>query len=255
MKPLIEVDNLNFSYGKTNVLREFTLKVNAGDIMCLMGRNGCGKTTLIDCILGFNHVDSSIKILGQELNSLSRIEIAKKISYVQQIALNDSMLEVYDYLLLGRIVHKKIYESVNETDVEIVEKVTKELGIDEWLQKNVNQLSGGEKQLVMIARALIQDTPIIIMDEPTSALDFGNQSIFLSLIKRLQESGKTVIFTTHNPNHALAIDASVCLIDNGRCIKSGKARECLDEETLHKVYGKGINFIRDNNVLACTFSV
>lgn len=255
MSALIEINDLHFSYGKKEVISGLSLEVQEGDIMCFMGKNGCGKTTLIDCILGFHRTSSAIRISGQPVNLLSRSELARKISYVQQISSNDSMLEVFDYLALGRIVYKKIYEKLTKEDTEIIERVSRELGIETWMKKSVNQLSGGEKQLVMIARALIQDTPIIIMDEPTSALDFGNQSVFLGLVSALQKKGKTIVFTTHNPNHALALDSKICLMHQGVCIRYGKARSCLDEEILRKIYGDNIHFVCNDIMMACTFNV
>ena len=138
--------------------------------------------------------------------------IARSVSYVQQAADNESSLKVFDYLLIGRIAHKRLYENPDDTDCKIVNESLEKLNIGHMQNKCMTDLSGGEKQLVMIAKALVQDTDIIIMEEPASALDFGNQAKLLNLLRRLNEAGKTIIFTTHNPNHALALDSKVCIL-------------------------------------------
>lgn len=255
MEPIIIIKDLFFAYEKQQVLSGLSLTINKGDIMCIMGKNGCGKTTLIDCIQGFHNGKGSIKLNGEDISRLNRQDIAKLISYVQQISVNDSMLSVFDYLVLGRVVYKKIYETINQEDIMLIENVSKEMGIAEWMDKSVGQLSGGEKQKVMIARALVQNTPVIIMDEPTSALDFGNQALFLSMVRELNKKGKTILFTTHNPNHALALDATFCLMDAGKIVRTGKSRKELDKEVLCKVYGDYIEFITHKEVLMCAFKI
>ncbi len=254
MIPAILVNELSYTVNKTQILKACSLQVSKGDIMCIMGPNGCGKTTLLNCILGFNSVfKEKIYLNGTDICQMKRLEIAKIISYVQQATQNDSSLEVYDYLTLGRIAHKKMYETITQQDSQNIKQVAYDLGIADFLHKSLSNLSGGEKQLVMIARALIQDTEVIIMDEPASALDFGNQSLLLNLIKKLNSLGKTVVFSTHNPNHALALNSKVCIMNKGTTLAIGDVRECINSGLLQKIYGNSVRFITNDNSLLCSF--
>ena len=216
MGSVISVCQLSFQVGKTKILHDCSMDINMGDIMCIIGPNGSGKTTLLNCILGFYAPPKNTVFLqGMDIKQLRRNQIASQISFVQQVSQNESSLSVNDYLSLGRIAHKKIYEQLNHDDINIIDKIVAQTGIERLLNKSLLYLSGGEKQLVMIAKALIQDTDIIVMDEPASALDFGNQSVLMQLIKKLNQAGKTILFTTHNPNHSLALKSRVCIMNEG----------------------------------------
>lgn len=250
------VTDLTFSFGEKKILSNLDLEIRTGDIMCIMGANGCGKTTLLNCILGFYAVaPSHIVIDGTDITRISRQEIARRISYTQQMLQNDSMLDVFDYLTLGRIAYKKLTQRINSVDMEIIRHAVDMLGIQHLLNKSMDQLSGGERQMVMICRSLVQNTPVIIMDEPASALDFGNQAILLRTIRQLQRNGKTVVFSTHNPNHALALRSKVCLIDQGHVLSVGDAHSSLNEELLYRAYGEKLRFLTDDNLMACTFEI
>ena len=253
---ILELKNVSKSFYGAPVLTDICLKIEDNERIGLIGNNGCGKTTLLNCILGFNSIPKGkIHLNGKDIYQMKRRDIAQNISYVQQSTQNDSSLEVYDYLTLGRIAHKKMYETITQEDSRIIEQVANDLKIVDFLHKPLTNLSGGEKQLVMIARSLIQDTEIIVMDEPASALDFGNQSLLLNLIKKLHSLGKTVIFSTHNPNHALALKSKVCIMSNGNTLAIGNIAECINSGLLQEIYGNSVNFITNNNSFLCTFCV
>ena len=224
--------------------------------MCIIGPNGCGKTTLLNCVLAFNDVPKdSVYINGSDILSLNRNDIARSISYVQQASDNESTLKVRDYLLTGRIAHKKLYQRPDENDEMIVCNAAEKLGIKSMLSKALTELSGGEKQLVMIAKALVQDTEIIIMDEPASALDFGNQARLLRLIKHLNHEGKTIIFTTHNPNHAIALDSKVCIMKDGTIDSVGAVDFCITSQKMSEIYGSDLSFVSEKNGISCKYSI
>lgn len=256
MGTVINVRQLSFAIGRTEILHSCSLEVCKGEIMCIMGPNGCGKTTLLNCILGFNDLPKgAVFINGTDIRTMRRNIIARSVSYVQQAADNESSLKVFDYLLIGRIAHKRLYENPDDTDCKIVNESLEKLNIGHMQNKCMTDLSGGEKQLVMIAKALVQDTDIIIMDEPASALDFGNQAKLLNLLRRLNEAGKTIIFTTHNPNHALALDSKVCIMKAGCVNTVGTAAECITPEKMRGIYGEGLEFINSETGVSCTFVI
>lgn len=256
MESLIDIVHLSYHVGHLTILNDCNLQVRNGEIVCIIGPNGSGKTTLLNCILGFYTVScNSVFLNGTDIKKLHRNQIAKRISYVQQVSQNESSLKVCDYLSLGRIAHKRIYQGLNHEDEMLIERIVSETGITHLLHKSLLHLSGGEKQLVMISRALVQDTDIIIMDEPASALDFGNQAVLMRLIKTLNSMHKTIIFTTHNPNHALALKSNVCILNKGKIARVGRYDECISSEVLQEVYGDGVKFISENECVVCTFNI
>lgn len=219
-----------------------------------MGNNGCGKTTLLNLIVGLLLPDSgTIRVLGKDVASLNAKELAKRIAYVPQAIKQNIDFCAKDYLALGRAPYLKFGYSPSDKDYTIVEKYALQMGLTEYLSRNFNQLSGGQKQLVGITRALIQETPIIVMDEPMSALDVGKQAEFLCTIQTLKNDfGKTIVLTSHNPNHALQNECNVCLIHERKILQYGKNTEVLNAENIRKVYGSKVKLEEDKHfVMFC----
>lgn len=239
----IQIENLYFGYDKkTEVLHYVSLDIIKGSITAILGRNGCGKSTLLDCIIGYNPIKKGcIKIDNIKIDDLGQSELARKISYISQNTAINIDYKVLDFILFGRNCFLKLGKGPSENDYEIVKDNAKKCNITHLLNKEVNKLSGGEKQLVLIARALTQESPIIIMDEPSSSLDFCNQAILFSMIKQLQVDGKTVVFTTHNPNHLLNMNCNLVLMKSGKILEAGTAMKLLNKKTLEKVYDRSIN--------------
>lgn len=248
MRSLIQIDGLSFAYVKGNdVLRDVTLQVEEGQIAVLLGRNGCGKSTLLDCLIGY-HRDfvGNVEVCGKSIRDLSPRQLAKHLSYVPQQTECKIDYTVNEFLLIGRTPYLPIGGYPSEIDFEIVQSCAERCGITNLLDKSILRLSGGERQLVFLAKALAQDTPIIILDEPFSALDIVNQQEMLALMKSLAIcSGKTILLTTHDPNHALYLDAKVFLMSNGSIVDSGSANEMIKPEKLKPVYGEKIGYCRD----------
>lgn len=248
MNSAIEINDITFSYGHHSIYKSFSLPMYENQITYIMGNNGCGKTTLLNIITGFLIPTSgTIKVFGIDIRKLNSKELAKRIAYVPQTIRQNIDFCVKDYLALGRSPYLKFGFSPSNEDYAIVEKYASEMGVLEYLNLNFNQLSGGQKQLVTITRALIQETPIVILDEPMSALDIGKQAEFLCTIQKLQKDlGKTLILTSHNPNHALQNDCNVCLIHERKVLQYGKNKEVLNAENIQKVYGSKVK-IEPNN--------
>lgn len=235
----IQIDNLSFSYGNKKVLNNFFLNIYQGTIVSILGANGAGKTTLFNCLTKNLKVPNG-KILyeGVDINKLSFKDLSKTVSFVSQLnSFNESDCSVRDYLVEGRAPYIKAFSTPTMVDYLLVEKHASRMGIENILNSNLMHLSGGQLQIVAITRALIQETPIIIMDEPMSALDLGNQVIILRLIKELSTQGKTIIFTTHNPNHAIALNCEACVIDGGMLVGCGEAKKTLTLDVIRKIYG------------------
>lgn len=235
----IEVIDLCFEYEKNKpVLNNICFTVEQGSVVAILGKNGCGKSTLLDCIIGYNDFKSgNIKVNGQDIKELSDKKLSKNIAYISQktdINLDYSVLE---FILFGRNCRLKFGASPTEPDYEIAKANAEKCGITHLLAKDINKLSGGERQLVFIARALTQESPIIIMDEPTASLDYGNQLKLYEIIKELQKDGKTIIFTTHNPEHVLYLDCLVAIVQSGKITKTGQAEDIITQTTLKEIYG------------------
>ena len=240
----VSINNISFSYEKKPIYKEFSLDISANELFFIMGVNGCGKTTLLKILCSFLSVDSGdVYIHGKRINEYDAKSLSKVVSYVPQILNLSSDFIVKDYLALGRTPYKRIFDSLDNDDYSIVEKYAVELGVDNLLDIEFNTLSGGQKQNVAIARALIQETPIIILDEPMSALDLGKQADFLSLLLRLKEDGKTVILTSHNPTHAMALGdvCKVCLIEQGTILGLGNCTDVLTQNNVSRIYGDKVS--------------
>lgn len=243
MKNAIEIDNACFGYDKNKtVLDSVCFKVWQGAVVAVLGKNGCGKSTLLDCIIGYNDLKKGcIKVYDQNIKTLSDKQLSQNIAYISQNTDINMDYSVFDFILFGRSCWLKFGMSPSQTDYEIVCTNAERCGILHLLSKNVNELSGGERQLVFIARALSQESPIIIMDEPTASLDFGNQLRLYKMIAELQLQGKTIVFTTHNPSHVLSLNCQVAIMQAGMITLTGTAKDVITQTTLKEIYGSIID--------------
>ncbi len=235
----IRIENLSFSYdNKKEVLKNINLVIKENAITVILGKNGSGKSTLIDCILGNNYVKTgNIYVKNKKLTEYSPSELARNIAYIPQSTISNMDFTVFDFILFGRNCYLKLGQSPTEKDYELVEEKAADCKISHLLNKSINSISGGERQLVFIARALVQDAPIIVMDEPTSALDLENQHLVLSAIKQIVANGKTVVMSSHNPNHALFLDGDAVMLKDGEVFVFGQAQDIVNIEKLTFIYG------------------
>jgi len=231
-------ENLRFSWdGTRDIFSDVTFSLASGDIFCIIGPNGTGKSTLMKCmidILEYQHGTAMID--GVDIRSIDRKTLAKKIAYVPQgyqVAFPYSLLE---YVLMGRAPYISAFSSPDEHDVQIALDAINEAGIMHLIHKSVNEVSGGEHQMALIARALAQEPELLLLDEPTSHLDFGNQMQVLSLIERLKERGITIVMTSHFPDHAFMVSDLVGIMKDGSFTMIGPAESVITSKTLKDTY-------------------
>ncbi|MBI1385056.1 MAG: ATP-binding cassette domain-containing protein [Rhizobiales bacterium] len=234
----LEARDLEFGYPERSVGRLEQFACGSGEVVCLLGPNGCGKTTLFKTLLGLlPALSGTVSLGGELLPALARRTIARRIAYVPQAGSVPFAYAVRDVVLMGRVAHRGLISGPSAGDHETVARALADLGIADLGDRDVPRLSGGQRQLVMIARAVAQDAPLIVLDEPTASLDFGNQATVLGEVRGLAERGVGVLLSTHDPDQAFAIATRVVLMQDGRIVASGAPDEVLTVENLLAVYG------------------
>lgn len=236
---ILELRRLSCGYGRRVVLSGVDLSITAGENLCLLGPNGVGKTTLFRTILGaIEPMGGEILINGKSLSGQSRRQRARLMAYVPQAHTAPFPFHVMDVVLTGRTAHISLTASPSRHDEEVAGAALERMGIADLAERPYTELSGGERQLVLIARALAQEPRVLIMDEPSSHLDFGNQARLLSLIKSLvHERDLAVLMSSHFPNHAFACASRVGLIKDGHLVALGDPGAVLTESSLEDIYG------------------
>ncbi len=241
--PLLEVKNLSFGYNYRDILTDISFQVNKGEIFFLLGPNGCGKTTLLDCILGLLKLrQGSIQLQGSAINTHRPEVIARQVAYVPQSHEKTFPYTVRDIVLMGRAAFIGLFSAPSPEDMLIVEEALARVGILHLIDRRYTQLSGGEGQLVMIARALAQKTSLIVMDEPTAHLDFKHELVIMeTIVELVRETGLAILMATHFPNHAFYFENSniatkVALMNDSRFLIAGRPSEILSEANLKAIY-------------------
>ena len=254
----IKISNLSFKYDKKSakrVLNSIDLVIQSGSVNVLLGLNGCGKTTLIKLLAGLEKpLKGTIEYDNKNLQTIKIKERSKIFSYVPQQANVTNDIPVRQYLSYGTTNTLAFYEHPGKEEMKRVESMAERLHISYLLDKNLGEISGGELQIVLIACSLIQNTEILLLDEPTSALDMKNQNLVLSILKDVAKEGKTIILSTHNPNHALFLDANVVLIQGGVIKEIGRAKDLIKIEKLKPIYGDHVCISEDLNYKEISFS-
>jgi len=253
MNHLMEIKGCSFAYDDNdNIFEDINFSVSSGDIFCILGANGTGKTTLIKCLTGLmNPHSGEILVDGRNMNSFSRADLSKKIGYIPQIHNSTFPFTVLDVVLMGRSPHLDMFESPSDKDYEIALESLESLNIEYMKDKPYTEISGGEQQLVFIARVLTQEPSILILDEPTSHLDFGNQIRTLNIIKKLASDGLSVIMSSHFPDHAFISANKVALMDGKRFIAIGKPEDVITTENMKQIYGINVKVLDIGGRKAC----
>ena len=235
--PVLVAQSLGFGYGAKAVGRGVDLQVRSSEVLCLLGPNGSGKTTLFKTMLGLLPAQAgSVLLDGVPVADLSRAEIARRVAYVPQAHAAHFPFTVIDMVVMGRTAHLGLFASPTEADRRKALAALATLGIADLADTEYTRISGGQRQLALIARSLAQEAPAIVMDEPTASLDFGNQVMVLSEVKRLAAQGLAVVLSTHDPDHAFSVGDNVALLHGGGLIAQGKPKDVLTPEQLQSVY-------------------
>lgn len=240
---LIEVKDISFCYGPEEIFKDLSFSVNRSEIFCLLGPNGCGKTTLLDCILGILKLrHGEIFFNSKRMENFDARSMARMIAYVPQVHVKTFPYKVIDVVVMGRACYTGMFGVPSSTDICIAEKALELVGLNHLKDRPYTLLSGGETQLVMIARALAQKTPVIIMDEPTAHLDFKHELLVLETIVQLvKETGLSIVMATHFPNHAFYFEnnnifTSVAVMNDRRFFALGRPTEVLTEKNLKAAF-------------------
>jgi iron complex transport system ATP-binding protein len=234
----INIQNVRCGYKGKVVVDEFSAVLSSGDILCLLGPNGVGKTTLFKCLLGFLPLMAgSVFVDGRDMKQLKAAEYAKIVGYVPQAHAPPFSFRVFDVVLMGRTAHLGIFAQPGPEDKRVVWECLEKLEIKHLAAQVYTEISGGERQMVLIARALAQEPAFLLMDEPTSNLDFGNQARVLHTICTLAEMGLGILMTTHQPDQVFQCDADVSLLMPDHEHLCGSADDILTEQTLRRAYG------------------
>ena len=250
----VQVKDLNFSYKTENVLKGISFDASEGALLCVLGKNGAGKSTLFRCILGLlKGYRGDILIDGIAAGRLSARELAKKISYIPQNHMTVYSYSVLDMVTMGTTIHLDRFQNPGKRQRAAAEAALEMMNISHLAGRSFRNISGGEQQLVLIARAIAQQTRILIMDEPCSNLDYGNQIKVMKSVKDLARQGYLVIQSTHNPEHVFLFADEVLVMLDGKTEAKGPPEDILTEELLQRVYGIRVNLheIEKRNLKFC----
>ena len=240
----LSVENLSFSYDKTPVLRDVTFTAEKGELLSVLGPNGVGKTTLFRCVLGTLTPSSGrVTVGGCDLTALPPRERARRIAYIPQIHPATFGYTVLDTVLMGAARQLNAFQQPQAAQLRQAEEALEQVGAAHLRERNFAHLSGGEQQLVLIARALAQRAEVLVMDEPTSALDYGNQLRILQMVRRLAAQGYTVVLSTHNPQHARTFAHRLLVLHDGTAAALGRPADVLTPALMEKLYGVQVDFL------------
>ncbi len=241
---ILELNNLTCGYDKNPVIRNVNETIHPGEICCILGENGVGKSTLFKTILKLiPPVAGDVSIDGDRISTWSHKRLATKLAYVAQSHTPPFPYSVEEVITMGRMGKMGPFATPSQKDKEIVDEIIKEMDIEFLRNEAYTHISGGERQLVMIAKALAQEPECLVLDEPTANLDYGNKVIVLNTIKHLAENGLSIILTTHDPEQALLLNAKTLILFKNEPPISGPANEVVNERTLKLAYNANIRVV------------
>ncbi len=238
---MLEVSSLSFSYGKHAVLRDLSFCTERGEVIALLGANGAGKSTLFRLLLGFLRPDSgAVRIDGKAVSAYSHRDLAREIAYIPQSHSPTFNYTVLQSVLMGATASLGTFGSPGEHEEARAMELLSSLGIAHLAGRGCRKISGGERQLMLLCRALLQDAKILLLDEPTANLDYGNAARVMERISALGRAGYTVLFSTHEPNQAFRYATRVLALKDGALLADGVPAEVLSEELLSSLYGVSV---------------
>lgn len=234
---MVVFNNVALGYHHQPVLHNVSFTLQRGEMCCLLGANGCGKTTLMRTLLGLLPVlHGEIALAGKPLPQWSAAKLAQKVAYVPQAHNGPFSYSVIDMVTMGRSAHLGLFASPNLRDRQLALNTLETLGIAHLEQRRFPTLSGGERQLVLIARALVQQPELLVMDEPAASLDFGHQITLLKRIRQLKTAGITLLMSTHHPMHAKAVADTIVTLSPQVGALQGTPQQMLNSASLSRLY-------------------
>lgn len=240
---MLTLQNVSAGYNGVDIINNISLEVEKGENLCIIGPNGCGKTTLLKAISGIIPHKGVIKVGDVNINKMKRDDVAGKVAVMSQISTIYFSYTVYETVLLGRYLHMKgrTFKEPSLKDKEYTEKCLKAVGLLDIKQKQINTLSGGQLQRVYLARALAQEPSIILLDEPTNHLDLRHQLELTTFLKNWSKNeGHAVIGVFHDLNLAMKLADKMLLLDNGKIAAYGNTSEVISSDLLNKVYAMDV---------------
>jgi iron complex transport system ATP-binding protein len=247
----IEIRNAGFQYAGTDsrpVFREVSFTLSQGEVFCLLGPNGSGKSTLLKCLSGLLSVTEGGVLLEQKnIRGFSAAQRARAVGYVPQSLTPAFPFRVLDVVVMGRAAYLTLFASPSEKDIAVAMAALEKIGILHLSERPCNRISGGEWQLVLIARALTQNPTVLLLDEPTSHLDLGNQMKILSVVRQLAEEGLAIAMASHFPDHAFLCGDRVALLKDRALMKMGPPQEVITARSMKEMYGVDVEIITMKN--------
>lgn len=241
---MLSADNLAFGYRGKPVGSGVSIDIRAGEVLCLLGPNGGGKTTLMKTLLGLlPPLAGTVRLDGEDIAAWPRRRLARVVGYVPQAHAAFFPFVVSDIVLMGRNAHVALFAAPSPHDRAIAARALETLGIGHLHDRVYTEISGGERQLVLIARALAQEPRFLVMDEPTASLDFGNQVRVLHQIAALAASGIAVVLSTHDPDHVFLCGDRVALLNGGRMEAIGAPEAVITPAALKRLYGVDVQVV------------
>ncbi|MGH8750190.1 MAG: ABC transporter ATP-binding protein [Burkholderiales bacterium] len=245
-------ENLSYGYAQRTIGEGLSFSLDAGEALCVLGPNGSGKTTLFRTLLGLLRAKAgSILLDGKQLAYWPRPELAQALAYVPQAHEGVFAFTVEEIVLMGRTAHLGLFASPSAADREKAQAAIAQLGLEHLTHNIYTRISGGERQLTLIARALAQGARLMVLDEPTASLDFGNRARVLEILARIAASGIGVLFSTHHPDEAFACAQRVMMLREGRMIAMGKPGEVISAAHLETLYGVPVQVVDVPGGRAC----
>jgi iron complex transport system ATP-binding protein len=238
---ILSATDIRHAYRGAVVLQGASLQLRPGEVVALLGANGAGKSTLLRILLGLlKPGGGEVRLAGRPLADYPRRELARQLAYVPQVHSTPFPYTVRQVVTMGRLPNTGLFAAPGAADFAAVERVMVRLNIDRLAERPYTEISGGERQLALIARALAQGSRLLVMDEPASGLDYGNQITLLELLRSLAAEGYGILKTTHHPDHALAGSDRVAILQNGRIVAQGQPAEVMTASLLSDLYGVAI---------------
>ena len=234
----MRVDNLHFSYGTHQVLKGVSFGVEDSGFVSLLGPNGAGKSTLFRCMLGLlEPSEGTVHICGRDIRNMPAAELSHRVAYIPQSHNPVFNFSVFDMVLMGTTSQLSRFSSPGKLQRLLAEEAMERIGISHLRDRGCANISGGERQLALIARAIAQQAKILVMDEPSASLDYGNKLRVMETVKRLTREGYTVIQSTHDPDQAYLYSDRILALYQGKILAWGTPRETISSDLISTLYG------------------